>query len=268
MLVLFDLDKTLVDAGYHYTDDGIADAVRRAVGRGHVIGLNSDSPVAVLRGHHLYLGMNGPIVAERGAVVWLPDAPKQTFATGTSPDEEFVLLRDRILRRLTSDGNVEAVLGDPSGIIRTRRFLTDEPRPVLLASALRTHSLHFAARIMDGADYWFDMNLLERVRVAACEELDQRPFSVSVDWDLNPEYAILILHAASSRKAVGVEFVLRRLGLSEAVMVGDGVVDNLELPQVRQWAVGNAGDTYRFVCDRVASATFTSGAVELLDTLP
>lgn len=268
MLVLFDLDKTLIDVGYCYTDDGIADAVRRAVARGHTIGLNSDSPVPVLRGHHRHLGMNGPIVAERGAVVWLPDAPKQATATGTSPDDEFVLLRDRILRRLTDDGGVEAVLGDPSGVIRTRRFLTDGPCPVLLTSALRTHSLHFAARIMDGADYRFDMDLLERVRVAAREELDRHPVSVTVDWDMNPEYAILILHAAASRKAVGVEFVLHRLGLDEAVMVGDGVVDNLELPQVRQWAVGNASEAYRSACDWVASATFTSGAVELLDTLP
>lgn len=212
--------------------------------------------------------MNGPIMAERGAVVWMPDAPKQATATGTSPDDEFVLLRDRILQRLTCDGEVEAVFGNPTGIIRTRRFLTDGPRSVLLASALRTHSLHFAARVMDGSDYTFDMDLLERVRVAACEELGRRPVSVTVDWDLNPEYAILILHAAASRKAVGVEFVLRRLDLDEAVMVGDGTVDDLGLPQVRQWAVGNAGDAYQSVCDRVASATFTSGVVELLDTLP
>lgn len=268
MLVLFDLDKTLIDVGYAYTDDGIADAVRRAVNRGHVIGLNSDSPVPNLLGHHRHLGMNGPIVAERGAVVHLPGNPGETFATGSSPDDEFVLLRDRILRRLTSDGTVEAIFGDPSGIDRTRRFLTNAPRYVLLASALRTHSLHFAARIMDGSDYAFDMDLLERIRVAARNELDRRPISVSVDWDLNPEYAILILHAAASRKAVGVEFVLRRLGIDEAVMVGDGIVDNLGLPHVRQWAVGNASDAYRSVCDRVASGTFTSGAIELLDALP
>lgn len=65
--------------------------------------------------------MNGPIVAERGAVVRLfGNGHVQTFATGTSPDEEFLELRDRILRRLTSDGSVEAIMGDPSNIIRTR----------------------------------------------------------------------------------------------------------------------------------------------------
>lgn len=268
MLVLFDLDKTLIDVGYRYTDDGIANAVRRAVERGHTVGLNSDSPVPILRGHHRDLGMNGPIVAERGAVVWLPDRPDQTFPTGTSPDDEFVGLRDRILRRLTRDGSLEAIFGDPSGIIRTRRFLTDGPRSVLLASALRTHSLHFAARSMDGDDYRFDMELLARVAEAARAELARVPVSVPVEWDLNPEYAILILHALESRKAVGVSAVLERLGADEAVMVGDGVVDNLGLPNVRQWAVGNAHPAYKAACERVAGAEFTSGAIELLDALP
>lgn len=268
MHVLFDLDKTLIGVDYRYTDDGIANAVRRAVERGHVIGLNSDSPVPILRGHHRHLGMNGPIVGERGAVVWMPGSPDVTTATGTSPDDEFVLLRDRILRRLTRDGEVEAIFGDPSGIIRTRRFLTDASRPVLLASALRTHSLHFAARVMDGDDYRFDMELLARVEQAARAELARSPISVEVDWDLNPEYAILILHAKASRKAIGVQNALARLGVAEAIMVGDGTVDDLGLSGVRQWAVGNANPAYKAVCERVASAEFTSGAIELLDALP
>lgn len=50
-------------------------------------------------------------------------------------------------------------------------------------------------------------------------------------------------------------------------MVGDATVDNLDLPNVRQWAVGNASEAYRAVCERVASAAFTSGAVEILDSL-
>ncbi|OGL95809.1 hypothetical protein A2348_00260 [Candidatus Uhrbacteria bacterium RIFOXYB12_FULL_58_10] len=267
MLVLFDLDKTLIDVGYYYTDDGIEDAVRRAVSRGHTIGLNSDSPVPILLGHHRHLGMNGPIVAERGAVVHFPGSPGTTIPTGTSPDDEFVSLRDRILRRLTRDGDVEAILGDPSSIIRSRRFMTDSPRSVLLASALRTHSLHFAARIMDGKDYRFDMALLTRVKDAARVELECQPFSVAIDWDLNPEYAILILHASASRKVAGVSMLLARLGIDEAIMVGDGVVDNLSLPNVRQWAVGNAHPGYKAVCERIAAATFTSGAIELLDAL-
>lgn len=268
MLVFFDLDKTLIDVGYNYTDAGIADAVRRAVGRGHTVGLNSDSPVPILLGHHRHLGMNGPIVAERGAVVHVPGNPGKTVSTGTSPDDEFVLLRDRILRRLTRDGEVEALFGDPSGIIRTRRFLTDGPRPVLLASALRTHSLHFAARFMDGADYRFDMGLLARVAEAARAEVDRLPPSVSLDWDLNPEYAILILHAAASRKAIGVLRAMMELRAGEAVMVGDATVDDLGLSSVRQWAVGNAHPAYKAACERVAAATFTSGAIELLDALP
>ncbi len=52
MLVLFDLDKTLINVQYQYTDDGMAAAVRRARERGHVVGLNSDSPVPVLLRHY------------------------------------------------------------------------------------------------------------------------------------------------------------------------------------------------------------------------
>lgn len=265
MLILFDLDKTLIDTDYRYTDDGIGGAVRRAVGRGHLVGLNSDSPASILLGHHRHLGMNGPIVAERGAVVRLPGDSGEVFSTGTSPDKEFVALRDRILRRLTRDGTVEAFLGDPSGIIRTRRFLTDRERSVLLVSALRTHSLHFAARTVNGSEYRLDMELLARIEAAARAEVEETPMSVELDWDINPEYAILILHSAASRKSVGVAALLDRMGISEAVMVGDHPVDNLGLPGVSQWAVGNASSAYKAVCNRVSRQPFTAGAIELLD---
>lgn len=269
MLVLIDLDKTLIDVEYRYTDqEGIVSAVARAVARGHRIGLNSDSPVPILLGHHRALGMNGPIVAERGAVVYLPGPPSETFATGTSPDEEFVVLRDRILRRLTATGELEAIFGDPSGIIRTRRFLTDSPRSVLLVSALRTHSLHFAARKINGDEYVFDMELLACVEEATRVCAASSPISVEVDYDVNPEYAILILHAAASQKAVGVSRLLSQLGLTEAIMIGDHPVDALGLSEVRQWAVGNATAAYRDVCERVAVGTYTTGVIELLDQLP
>ncbi len=265
MLILFDLDKTLIDRDYQYTCPGLPDAVARATARGHMIGLNSDTPIAALFRFRDELGMNGPVVGERGAVLWING---ETFPTGTAPPGSFRTLRDRVIHDLTWDGAIEAILGDPTSIIRTQAFITCAPRRVVLASALRQFSVHFAARGIDGRHYQHDHGLLSAIEQSVREHAVSLLDGTDLDWDVNPEYGILILHTRASVKRAGVEALLERMETTSAVMVGDSAFDNVQLPGVRQWAVGNAAESYKAACERVAHAPYTAGAIELLDGFP
>ncbi len=264
MLILFDVDKTLIDREYRYTQEGLEQAVARAIGCGHVVGLNSDTPLTALLRIRDELGMNGPVIAERGAVVWLDGA---IHPTGTIPRDRFKVLRNRVLDELTGAGDVEAILGDPTAIIRSQGYATREPRQVVFSSALRLFSLHFAARRIDGTSYEHDPELLARIERVTREHAGSIMGHIPLDWDVNPEYGILILHAIESCKRSGVKTLMKLMGLKNTIMIGDSLFDHVDLPGVKQWAVGNAAPAYLAVCERVASASYTAGAIELLEVL-
>lgn len=263
MLILFDLDKTLIDRDYRYTQAGLEQAVARAIRYGHTVGLNSDTPLAALLRIRDELGMNGPVIAERGAVVWLDG---EVHPTGTVPRDSFKMLRSRVLDELTGAGDVEAILGDPTAIIRSQAYATKGPRQVVLSSALRLFSLHFAARRIEGSTYGHDPELLVRIEQVTREQAGLILDHIQLDWDVNPEYGILILHAAESCKRSGVKTLMELMSLKSAIMVGDSLFDHVDLPGVKQWAVGNAAPAYLAVCERVALGTYTAGAIELLET--
>ena len=267
MLVLCDLDKTLIDESYGITDSAIHEAIARAIARGHVVGLNSDTPLPPLQRWHRDFGMNGPIIAEGGALMWRPDT-QEIRAAGTAPEGAFPDLRDRILRHFTSGGVVEAIMGDPATIIRERRFrIVGDPREVILASALRRFSLHLMPVQITGGGYLSAMDLLERIHLCVVQMLEDTPLPCEVSWDLNREYGLLILHAAATCKQAGVSALLPWLGEREAIMIGDSINDHIDLPSVQQWAVANASGVYRAVCSRIAEGSYSTGVVELLDSL-
>jgi hypothetical protein len=232
MLVLFDVDKTLIDREYHLTDPGLPAAIERAIVCGHTIGLNSDTPIAALLCLHKELGMNGPIIAERGAVVWIEGS---IYPTGTAPSGIFSSVRDRILSQLTSVWGFDAILGDPTRTIRTCAYQTREERRVVLASALRSFSLHLVAQRIHFDSYTRDEELFTRIEAIARVEAAKAFPGMALDWDVNQEYGILILHSAESRKHSGVKKLMELTGLKSAIMVGDSLFDDVNLPGAGRW---------------------------------
>lgn len=264
MLVLLDVDKTLIDRDYRYTDDRIGDVIRRVVAAGHMVGLNSDTALVGLTPYHTELGMNGPIIAERGALVYRPDLEETETAGPSLSTEFFVGMRDRVVGELTKDGNVEAIFGNPSAIVRDRRYALQGSAPVLLVNALRRRSCHFTARRLVGDRYELDDESLERAVAAA--RACAGDYEGRLDWDVNHEYGVLIVHDRENTKSRGIQFVLDDYDLDACVMIGDSSADYLNLPEADQWAVANASLDYRARCSRVASRDHTGGVIELLES--
>lgn len=265
MLVLLDVDKTLIDRDYRYTDDRIRCVIRRVIAAGHMVGLNSDTALVGLMPYHAELGMNGPIIAERGALVYCPELRGAQTPGPSLSTEFFVYMRDRVVGELTKDGTVEAIFGNPSAIVRDRRYVLQGSAPILLVNALRRRSCHFTARRLVGDRYELDDELLERVVAAA--RACAVDYEGRLDWDVNHEYGVLIVHDSENTKSRGVRLVLDVYDLDACVMIGDSFADHLNLPEADQWAVANASLDYRARCSRVASRDHTGGVIELLESL-
>jgi len=257
MLVLIDLDKTLIDASYRVTDGGIRNAIESAQAGGHLIGLSSDSALATLATWHEEFGMNGPILAERGAV-YQATRFSGAVPTGSADESCFAAMREFYRARLFGLG-FEVAICDPSVWIRSGQSRYVVKKTALL-NAHRRWSFHASFLGDDAA-----VNLALDLFVAACSEFALR--SEDFYLDANTEYGLLIVHSRLSHKGFGMAKLMQDLGFSEASVIGDGENDFTGLASVRHWAVGNANSVYKSRCDRVAGQPYTSGVIELLSGL-
>jgi hydroxymethylpyrimidine pyrophosphatase-like HAD family hydrolase len=266
MIILLDVDKTLVDEEYELTDDRVPAAVAAAFARGHLVGLSSDTPFLRLRELATRLGMKGPIIAERGAIL----AADGCFPvpTGSAPSWFFQNLRLRVLQRLMNEG-MDVIACDPAEIRRTRRYRTDgEERRVVLVNALRTYSLMVSTFRIRGDTYVADAEAVDALVQMIHDELRRCSSVPKLDWDVNCAQSLVIVHSDATRKAFGMECVrLAHPYAGNYIVIGDGANDFTGLSWVDHWAVGNASDTYKSQCTRVASAAYAAGVVELLSTL-
>lgn len=264
-LVLLDLDKTLIDADYRLTADP-GPAIRTCTERGIRLGLCSDSSLPLLQQWASRVGIVGPIVAERGAVVWDPVRDVETCIhpreTRFFPD----LTREFVRRAVSLPVPPAIFFGDAPELIRKGIMSLPEEECLLLVNKYRRFSFSFYTRRFDREKKIFVVDG-ESLRsfAALAEELAATYIGTDLDWDKNPEYGIVIAHAACTHKRLAVEAILETLDASAAVaMVGDSIVDFIDHPRVAQYAVANASERYRAQCSFVSSRPFTEGVCDIL----
>ena len=253
MLILIDLDKTLIDTTYRTTDDGIVSVIQRAQRNGHVIGLSSDSSLQTLGAWRERLGMRGPVLAERGAVY--QQQLQEPMPTGSADQGDFDLLRSFFVAHLKTQ-EFDVILCDPSEMIRDRQ-IGQKTSATALVNAFRRWSFH--------ASFLNDTNAIQKATMIFEEaRRGLKWHSDNFDLDANPEYNLFIVHDQRSRKAFGMKKLMSDLNVERAVVIGDGANDYTGLSGVDHWAVGNATEAYKKQCERIAHATYTSGVAELL----
>lgn len=270
MLILIDLDKTLIDEDYQLTSDGILPAIANAIRAGHQIGLSSDSSATSLAIWRDRLGMNGPILAERGAV-FQRRTDEQLKPTGSAEPAFFRDLRMHMIEQLIEHLQDDVLLCDPTESIREHRYTSESPRQLTFINAYRCCSFHATFRtIGPGVQKISPAN---KSRVETAERLFMDYCSIrglplnSFFVDANPEYSLLIIHDRRSDKRYGTAYAMRELQTQECIVIGDGVNDFTGLSNVRHWAVGNANSMFKEQCERIAIQTYTAGVIELLLTL-
>lgn len=256
MLVLIDLDKTLIDESYQLTDIGIRSAIQAAQNKGHSIGLSSDSSFTTLGIWHERLGMNGPILAERGAAYKIPR--QEPTPTGSADEKVFRTLRDFFEDHLIKLG-YDVILCDPS-ITVCENDPSDFTTKSILVNAFRRWSFHAVFLGNDNA-----LRTAREIFDEACDEYSWSPSDF--DLDFNFEYCLLIIHDKLTNKTFGMKRLMEDVQVEKAVIIGDDLNDYTGLPSVSHWAVGNASDDYKIKCDRIAKATYTSGVIELINSL-
>lgn len=267
---LIDLDKTLIDGSMRVTDSRIRSVITGVQSRGHNVGLSSDTSLVSLLDWYREFGMNGSILAERGAHLMLPQ--REVLSTNSSDQQFFSSLRERFVVSFSEKFSVDLLLCDPSFLIRTKRYRADVPHILGFVNRYRRYSFHVAFReILPNGDYCVNANIsifLERsldIFKEICLTL-QKDLNL-FDIDLNFEAGLLIIHDARTVKRFGTLTLLRESNLPELVVIGDGVNDFTGIAQVSHWAVGNANESYKEKCTRVATRNYTEGVIELLESV-
>jgi len=271
-IVLLDLDNTLIDADYNLTssEDELRSIARELAKRDVHVGLCSDSAVITLKQWTNRLGFSGPIVAERGAVIWnLALQTEEVLEPSTT--EWFRELRELFVRKISRDfPGATIMLGDATRFVKDRPVNVALTSQVFAVNGFRAASFSFFAcrPNQDRSSLVPNAELLipaGRIVAELIESLGKN--KENLFWDENLQYGILIVHALTTEKWRGVSTLIDRLKPEQMIMVGDGVSDFLGLPNVTQYAVGNADPRYKEKSVFVSDRALTEGVIDCLRLL-
>jgi len=268
-LVLLDLDNTLINANYQLTwsESEFRTMVQELARKDIHIGLCSDSAVITLRQWTDRLGLTGPIVAERGAVLW--NSTQQTeIILDVSETAWFRSLRESFISAVMKNfPDATLMIGDATKFVKDQRVSAALTQHVFAINGFRVASFSFFACCLndDRSALVPCSELLERASVLTTEMLTvYGKKKEDLFWDENSQYGILIVHARITEKRRGVLALIDYLKPEQTVMIGDGVSDFLDLPNVAQYAVGNADPRYKEKSTFVAKSFLTEGVIECL----
>jgi len=268
-LILLDLDNTLIDSSYNLNapENGFRSLVRKLADRNICIGLCSDSAVITLKQWAGRLGLTGPIIAERGAVVWDPILGT-TDIIDVPGTKWFNSFREEFVRTIMRDfPEATIMIGDATRFIKDKSASSALTQQVFSVNGFRLASFSFFAcrlrKNQPGLEP--DTELLKKAGALAAKLLTE--FGKNKEdlfWDENSRCGILIVHALTTEKWRGVSMVANRMASEQTIMVGDSMSDFLNLPNVIQYAVGNANSGYKQKSSFVAKGALTEGVIECL----
>ncbi len=269
-IVLFDLDKTLVDESYRATDSvGLTRALVQAKTNGILCGLNSDTPLPRLLSWHRTLGFDrfqaAPLIAENGALVAIGE--RTTYVSDSL--RSFSALRKAAISRL--DRPMESTLAiccDALEAVQNWQVGVNLPfgfKAFVFIDHLRECSFAAWYRSVNKAghllrDVRFARKCDSRLRAAELPVSDAQ-----VAWDFNQEYCLTIIRDNEVTKTQGrAQLVQQYGGGCACYMVGDSRIDIIDLPSVVHCAVANASDDLKGLAAYTATSSHTQGCIEIL----
>ena len=273
-IILCDLDGTLIGGRYELTvpRETLLDAVRAKQAEGHLIGLNSDTPLLPLKSWAGQLGMSGPLLCEKGQLLSLsPDGPVEVYG-GMAPF--FHRLRQQVMIRAHEEIPRAFVgVGDVTEFLTRQGGVYGADRCAILINGYRQCSFSaYALANRDGRLSAQDAELFERFFSLVCSVLGEDVGRLDGP-DRNQDYGLLILHEKGASKSLAVQRLADQVGDdTELVMIGDGDADIISITrEVRLCAVGNATPALKAKAKAtggvVADGTFTEGVLEILSRL-
>ncbi len=259
-LVLFDLDKTIIDTEYRLTDGRFSQEIQQLIDIGWKFGLSSDTPLESLKNWYDQFGMNGPIIAERGSVIWFPD---NKIIETTLYVDIFKTVKSNLVEYLIKKGYA-FYFGDVTQVIRNKTTFPGlvEKRLVLVQAYRRCSFNFYGRKINQAGELEIDNEITEELHQIVMGEMPEINFLIIEDY--NPEYGILILSPANVTKRSGTLYLLSYLGLDRIGMVGDSISDILGTDIAFHYAVGNATAAFKDIANYISTESFTSGVVDII----
>ena len=260
-LALCDIDGTLIDGSYAFTDPDIYGVVEDVQNAGWTLGLSSDTPYEGMVRYRDMLGMNGPIIAEKGSVVELAGS----LSYDIEEAQLFAAAFSAIKRNLTDEG-VVMWEGNPVEAIYDKLKIGNVGDMVVLMNSLRKCSLGiFPRQINETGDMVIDDNLTNKI-VEQVRPL--YPDLPDLGEDLNHDYGLLILSREAITKRRGSQKLIALGGIAgRFAMIGNSAADYVGSDLAVHYAVGDATTVFREQADYVAGKPGTAGVVEILRQL-
>ncbi len=156
-------------------------------------------------------------------------------------------------------------VGDAPGAIREGAVVGESGEEIILMNDLREFSFSlYGGTVTSGGVFSANSAVLDR---AVGVLRDHTARMVNLDEDVNYDYGIAILHDKRTDKRLGSLRLMRKLGLSSFVMVGNSMTDYVGEDIARHYAVANATKEFRAVVHGVAKTPLAEGCTEIMDML-
>ena len=267
MIVLCDLDGTLIDKNYRLTIESqkAAQSIDEFQNRGHFVGIISDTPRVTLENWSRKLAMKGPICAECGAeIVW----PTRKYRKILIPDVMPVVrkIREKVIGQLLKEfPGCGIIIGDINHLALNPNLARLPNRPLILINGLRRYSFSLFVR---GEKSQEDQTSVFRRVVKIIQEAADSLSSLG-RWDYTADerfYFVSLLPKTLEGKKSAIR-MLRSSFSDKIVVIGDSYRDYIADKGVLQVAVENAEEAYKGVCDLVCTQPYTQGVIEALQIL-
>lgn len=258
-VILSDLDGTLINSEYRFTDSGIVGVVNRVQSDGWKLGISSDTPYKALEVWRDRLAMNGPIIAEKGAVVEVESG----LLFSPTEHDAFQETGEDIERNLRDKGFI-LWKGNPVEAIRDNIQVGNSGDQVVLINDLRLCSLGLFFRRVDRTG---NLVIDSETTYQAMADIRQYYPPFAVDEDFNIGDGLVIVGPESANKRVGSKVYMMHEGLTEIGMIGDSRADFLGSDIALHYAVGNASSALKEIADYVSDQTYTKGVIEIYNNL-
>ncbi|KKR07299.1 MAG: hypothetical protein UT32_C0013G0018 [Parcubacteria group bacterium GW2011_GWC2_39_14] len=273
-LVLYDIDKTLLDKHYKPNSDRFVDSVIELQRAGWVVGLNSDTPAVRIARLALEWNCDGPIVSEFGNAIYRNG--NEVLSTSDCKPEWTLIPAGEHGMKFTTAFFLEELrrsypefyimVGNPTDILqKLPQWQFD--RPLIVVNPYRRFSLSFFLRLPEGLmNEATGQALLVKMANIAKECFGNVTKLSCPDplVDINHDYGVAILHYAEARKSAAMTFLSERY--APIIMVGDSMNDYMaeprEISPAIQLAVGNATADYKDHCVFSSKLDLTLGAMD------
>lgn len=259
-VALLDIDGTLINDRYQFTDSGIGEAVANAEARGWKVGLSSDTPYEAMLNWKKKIGANGPVIAENGAVV----EADSSLHYNKDAAGKFNATYDGF-KKHCAELPLTLWEGNPVESLRADSLTRAPGETIVMLNNLRRCSFSFYVRgVNQSNELVVDNQKLDRLITIARAYF---PVAVELTEDFNVEFGLLILGLKSTNKREGTKQLLRRQRIGKIAMIGNSSNDFVGHDLAEHYAVSNASPEFKGKAKYVSPHSTTTGVIDILNSL-